>query len=924
MKIFIVMVVIISIFVRELYSIDFQSVNDEQEQEREDIFNNNEENEQNREPLIQPIYYGNTRCELINIDMCRTPDIKYNYTIFPNMHNHKNQYEAHEALLLFNMLIESHCSPYIRFYLCSEFVPMCTFKTVNGPALNDEIDEHLLKPCKSMCLNVKNNCEMLLITIGMRWPNILDCDRLPENDLCIKPPPLIDFNENHHSKPLIEINEYEDFLQQQQLPYETNINKLIDRIRQNNLLNNNYYRKPLVDFINNPVTTTSLPLPTMPLLAEFQHEMNSVTKLAQLTKNKIHLKTRNKFLNAVTSQKDTKSESNNNYTMNGINTGLVYCINSKNSWTPSTTSSPTTITWPIFTTSIPITSTIVSQVNETDVFTQCIPLCNSDILFKQIDKNFAELWILILSSLCFVSTFITIIIYIFKSKNFQYPERVLVIISFCYNIYSIGYLLRYFLGFKKANCENYNYGNSNINGANIDDILNSLLSSNTHSNEHINIKSTYTNADLTNLINENLEYLRQQIQNSNLNISENYVLIKESLENTWCTVIFILTYYFHASATIWWTILAYIWCLISNKKYNKKLIINLNGAFHFIAWSIPAIKTIIILIWKHIDGDELTGLCSIGNQDTYGLLIFNIIPTSIYLIAGILFIIFAFIGIYKYRNVAYNQNLGINNVKSIEIDYDNESLSAKSVNVKINAIEYIKNVEKVLFKIGIYTIFSVVPIIYILLVNLYHFINYSYWYLSKLMPINNERVQQQRSIIMQNPIIEIYLLKLFMSLIIGITSAIWFINKFNINLNTQYIFKYICYCYYFKTSKKIITNNSECGTNSKLYANKNVKLKNSSTLKKFNDNKQIYVHQQEKLPQVPPSLPPPLHQSSYLSNNNDNNYSPPILSSTQECSTFKFNNFNSSTISNICNQTLTNQASVKSAIQVNSNNIISF
>eukprot|EP00061_Rhincodon_typus_P018954 g48355.t1 len=37
--------------------------------------------------------------------------------------------------------------------------------------------------------------------------------------------------------------------------------------------------------------------------------------------------------------------------------------------------------------------------------------------------------------------------------------------------------------------------------------------------------------------------------------------------------------------------------------------------FHIAAWAIPAVKTIVILIMRLVDADELTGLCYVGNQN---------------------------------------------------------------------------------------------------------------------------------------------------------------------------------------------------------------------------------------------------------------------------------------------------------------------
>lgn len=56
--------------------------------------------------------------------------------------------------------------------------------------------------------------------------------------------------------------------------------------------------------------------------------------------------------------------------------------------------------------------------------------------------------------------------------------------------------------------------------------------------------------------------------------------------------------------------------------------------FHIAAWAIPAVKTIVILIMRLVDADDLTGLCYVGNQQQEALTGFVVAPLATYLLIG--------------------------------------------------------------------------------------------------------------------------------------------------------------------------------------------------------------------------------------------------------------------------------------------------
>ena len=62
-----------------------------------------------------------TGCEEINIELCK--NIGYSMTCFPNFFGHHTQAFAKKKFYDVAYLLE--CSPYIKEYLCSIYVPKC-------------------------------------------------------------------------------------------------------------------------------------------------------------------------------------------------------------------------------------------------------------------------------------------------------------------------------------------------------------------------------------------------------------------------------------------------------------------------------------------------------------------------------------------------------------------------------------------------------------------------------------------------------------------------------------------------------------------------------------------------------------------------------------------------------------------------------
>ncbi|KAH3736262.1 frizzled-9-like [Dreissena polymorpha] len=313
----------------------------------------------------------------------------------------------------------------------------------------------------------------------------------------------------------------------------------------------------------------------------------------------------------------------------------------------------------------------------------CAPRCNMDVYFKHEDKNFAEIWTIAWAAICCLSTLCTALTFLIDTRRFKYPERPIIFLSMCYAVYSIAFVIRAVMGPRKISCDQRRDG---------------------------------------------AEYL-----------------IQEGLESTWCIVVFLILYFFGMASSLWWVILTITWFLASARKWGQEAIEALSSYFHLAAWAIPAIKTIAVLTIRRVDGDELTGLCYVGNQDKEALTGFVLVPLIVYLLIGSFFLLSGFVALFRIRN----------------------NLRHEGTNIR--------KLEKLMAKIGIFSVLYTVPSTCVIGCLFYEHMNMEDWNkiaMAKPCQTNSNGVKNchlERSI----PSVEVFMLKYFMWLIIGITSGLW-------------------------------------------------------------------------------------------------------------------------------------------------------
>ncbi|XP_028414364.1 frizzled-4-like [Dendronephthya gigantea] len=332
-------------------------------------------------------------------------------------------------------------------------------------------------------------------------------------------------------------------------------------------------------------------------------------------------------------------------------------------------------------------------------------LCNKDGIYDSDTKDFADLWMTIWSIVCFVSTSVAIITFLLDTRGFQYPERAIVMLALCYNLYSIGLILRVIFGRSAVSC---------------------------------------TSDD-----------------NTELYITQN------EFGKPLCSFVFLFLYFFGMAANIWWVILTLSWFLGAGMKWSCEAIDSYTNLFHLVAWLLPVIKTALVLIFRKIDGDELTGLCYVGNQDLLALTGFVLGPQFTYLIIGSLFLLAGFIALYRVRLAVHKERL-----------------------------HKIDKLDRFIIRIGLFSMFSTVPATCTIAAQFYEYSYREDWLYGRSTP--NTKV---------------LMLKICMTLFVGVISGAWiWTSKACITLKSFYVNKF--------RKQSAVKNNS----------NNNVALRNHRTL----------------------------------------------------------------------------------------------
>jgi hypothetical protein len=150
-------------------------------------------------------------------------------------------------------------------------------------------------------------------------------------------------------------------------------------------------------------------------------------------------------------------------------------------------------------------NTYYLTVNE-EIIPNCGMPCENNI-FHPSEIDFARLWVLVWSTLCFSSTLFTILTFLIETSRFRYPERPIIFLSACYMFVALAYLI----------------GSSRLN----DDSI-----------------------------------VCRPLKNG---LMETKTFLIQGVEHVPCTLLFMMIYFFGMSSAIWWVVLTLTWFLAAGK-----------------------------------------------------------------------------------------------------------------------------------------------------------------------------------------------------------------------------------------------------------------------------------------------------------------------------------------------------------------------
>ena len=322
----------------------------------------------------------------------------------------------------------------------------------------------------------------------------------------------------------------------------------------------------------------------------------------------------------------------------------------------------------------------------------CVPRCNIDVFFSSYDKSLTQAWMISWAGICFISTLFTILTFCMDRTRFKYPERPIVFLAVCYNLYSLAYILRSAAGARAISCDRLHGSSSSSSSA-----------------------------------------------------PEEF-LIQEGLESTWCIVVFLMLYFFGMAAAIWWVILTLTWFLAAARKWGHEAIQARSSYFHLAGWAAPAVMTIVILTMRRVDGEELTGLCYVGNLDLKAKLIFVIAPLSLVLLFGCCFIFNGFYSLVKIRNDLRRRDDNLDAAVGGSVNPEaNREFLAQRVPLHGGASLHhppphhplqspfqrhandVAKFERLMFRIGVISVLQGVPAICVLVCYVYEYYGLPHW-----------------------------------------------------------------------------------------------------------------------------------------------------------------------------------------------------
>lgn len=243
-------------------------------------------------------------------------------------------------------------------------------------------------------------------------------------------------------------------------------------------------------------------------------------------------------------------------------------------------------------TSFPLTTRPVTITTEMPTIANTSGECPETSYFTDSSKSFSLGWLAFWSTVCFISTILTIATFVLDTTRFQYPWRPVVYLALSFNFHSMTHFFAMILGRDLVTCPGGQFVQTSI---------------------------TWT------------------------------------WGHTPCILVFGLLYYTMMAAFLWWLMLSLSWFLASAFSWSNEAVAHLAPFYHVVAWVLPLLLTIILVATRVVGADELTAVCFIvrDNSDMsfYALLLGVIIPLVVCLITGIVFLTIGFVSLLRIHSI---------------------------------------------------------------------------------------------------------------------------------------------------------------------------------------------------------------------------------------------------------------------------------
>lgn len=99
-----------------------------------------------------------------------------------------------------------------------------------------------------------------------------------------------------------------------------------------------------------------------------------------------------------------------------------------------------------------------------------------------------------------------------------------------------------------------------------------------------------------------VSYLIGYLFGNNIACNRQGLITQGTDDNEWCTVLFMVSYFFSTASSVWWVVLTLTWFLAAGLKWGHEAIEANSHYFHLAAWTVPAAKTITVLAMGKIEG----------------------------------------------------------------------------------------------------------------------------------------------------------------------------------------------------------------------------------------------------------------------------------------------------------------------------------